>query len=348
MSWIKGLPLLPTTVVGSYPQPNWLVDHEALMNAGVPRLRAQNIWRLDGDALLEGQHDAAVLAIHDMERAGVDIVGDGEADRESYSNQFATALDGVDIIKPGNTFSRGNKATPVPRVVGKVKRARPIVVDMVRYVRAQTDRPLKVTLPGPFTMTQQAANEHYKDDAELAMDYAVAVNEELMDAFAAGADIVQLDEPWMQARPEVARQYAVAAINRALKGAPGPTAVHMCMGYAAMVKDKPTGYTFLPELDGTTADAISIEAAQPGLDVEALAGLPHKKVMVGVINLDDPAAESAETVAKRLREILKVLPADRLVVAPDCGMKYLPRGIAFAKLKAMVDGTKIVRKEIGG
>jgi 5-methyltetrahydropteroyltriglutamate--homocysteine methyltransferase len=348
MSWLNGLPLLPTTVVGSYPQPNWLVDHEALMNAGVPRLRAQNIWRLDGDALVEGQRDAAVLAVHDMARAGVDIVGDGEADRESYSNQFATALDGVDIVTPGTTFSRGNKATPVPRIVGRIKRARPVVVDMVRHVRAQTDRPLKVTLPGPFTMAQQAANEFYKDDAELAMDYAVAVNEEMRDAFAAGANIVQLDEPWMQARPEIAQRYAVAAINRALEGAPGPTAVHMCMGYAAMVKDKPTGYTFLPELDATTADAISIEAAQPGLDIEALAGLPHKKVMVGVINLDDPRAESAETVAGRLREILKVLPAERVVVAPDCGMKYLPRAIAFAKLKAMVDGTKIVRAEIGG
>ncbi len=344
--WLSDLPILPTTVVGSYPQPNWLVDKEALANAGVPRIRARDIWRLDGDALAEGQHDAAVLAIHDMERAGVDIVGDGEAERESYSNLFATALDGIDLVKPGNTFGRGKKATPVPRVIGPIKRTRPVVIDTLRFVRAQTDRPLKVTLPGPFTMAQQAANEFYDDDAELAMDYATAVNAEVKDAFAAGADIVQLDEPWMQARPEVAARYAVAAINKALEGAPGPTAVHMCMGYAAMVKDKPTGYTFLPELDATSADVISIEAAQPGLDGENLAGLPHKKVMLGVIDLDNPEAETPETVATRLRAALEVLPAERIVVAPDCGMKYLPRAVAFAKLKAMVDGTKIVRAEL--
>lgn len=345
---LAALPLLPTTVVGSYPQPGWLVDPEALKQAGVPRLRARGIWRLEGEQLAEGQRDAAVLALHDMERAGIDIVGDGEAGRESYSNQFATALEGVDTDKPGNTIGRTGEATPVPRVVGPVRRVRPVTVDAVRFLRAQTDRPIKVTLPGPFTMTQQAVNEHYAEDADLAMAYAAAVNEELLELFAAGADIVQLDEPWMQARPKLAHDYAVPAINRALQGAPGTTAVHLCFGYAAMVKDKPSGYSFLPELEGSRADIISIEAAQPGLDPEALASLPSKRIMLGVIDLNDPKAETAEVVAGRLRAALKHVPAERLVVAPDCGMKYLTRDVAFAKLRAMAEGAAMVRREIGG
>jgi 5-methyltetrahydropteroyltriglutamate--homocysteine methyltransferase len=342
------LPLLPTTVVGSYPQPGWLVDHAALIKAGVPRVRAGGIWRLAGDDLVEGQRDGAVLALHDMERAGIDIVGDGEAGRESYSNQFATALDGIDLVKPGNTIGRTGENTPVPRVVGPVRRVRPVVVDTVAFLRAQTDRPIKVTLPGPFTMTQQAANEHYANDADLAMDYAAAVNEELLAVFAAGADMVQLDEPWMQARPEIARRYAVAAINRALQDAPGTTGVHLCFGYAAMVKEKPSGYSFLPELEATSADVISIEAAQPGLDPDGLAALPSKKIMLGVIDLNDPTPETPELVAQRLRAALEVLPADRIVVAPDCGMKYLSRDVAFAKLKAMVEGARTVRAELAG
>lgn len=343
---IAALPLLPTTVVGSYPQPGWLVDPEALKQAGVPRLRARGIWRLAGEQLAEGQRDAAALAMHDMERAGVDIVGDGEAGRESYSNQFATALEGVDAETPGNTIGRSGGNTPVPRVVGPVRRTRPVVVEAVEFLRAQTDKAIKVTLPGPFTMTQQAVNEYYAEDADLAMAYAAAVNEELLAIFAAGADMVQLDEPWMQARPKIAQDYAVPAINRALQGAPGTTGVHLCFGYAAMVKDKPSGYSFLPELDGTTADVISIEAAQPGLDPEALASLPGKRIMLGVIDLNDPKAETAEVVAGRLRAALRHVPAERLIVAPDCGMKYLSRDVAFAKLRAMVDGTRIVRGEL--
>ncbi|GHD38988.1 5-methyltetrahydropteroyltriglutamate--homocysteine methyltransferase [Thalassobaculum fulvum] len=344
---IAALPLLPTTVVGSYPQPGWLVDPEALKQAGVPRLRAKGIWRLSGEQLAEGQRDATVLAVHDMERAGIDIVGDGEAGRESYSNQFATALEGVDIETPGSTIGRYGQTTLVPRVVGPVRRVRPVIVDEVKFLRAQTDRPIKVTLPGPFTMTQQASNEHYADDADLAMAYAAAVNEELMELFAAGADIVQLDEPWMQARPKLAHDYAVPAINRALEGAPGTTAVHLCFGYAAIVKDKPSGYSFLPELEASTADIVSIEAAQPGLDPAALAALPSKRIMLGVIDLNDPKPETAEIVAGRLRAALKHMPAERLIAAPDCGMKYLPRAVAFAKLKAMAEGARIVRDELG-
>lgn len=345
---IAALPLLPTTVVGSYPQPGWLVDPEALKQAGVPRLRAKGIWRLSGEQLAEGQRDAAILAVHDMARAGIDIIGDGESGRESYSNQFATALDGVDIETPGSTIGRYGQTTLVPRVVGPVRRTRPITADTVRFLRAQTDKPIKVTLPGPFTMTQQAANEHYADDADLAMAYAAAVNEELLEVFAAGADVVQLDEPWMQARPKQAHDFAVPAINRALQGAPGTTAVHMCFGYAAIVKDKPSGYSFLPELEASTADIISIEAAQPGLDPEALAALSSKRIMLGVIDLNDPTAETAEMVAARLRAALEHVPAERLIVAPDCGMKYLTRELAFAKLKAMADGAAIVRAELQG
>jgi 5-methyltetrahydropteroyltriglutamate--homocysteine methyltransferase len=346
---LAGLPLLPTTVVGSYPQPGWLVDRAVLLQSGVPRVRADGIWRVPQAQRAEAQADAAVLAMHEMERAGIDIVGDGEAGRESYSNQFATALEGIDLVQPGTVIGRGGQQTPVPRVVGPVRRVRPVTVEALRHLRRHTDRPIKATLPGPFTMAQQAVNEHYDDDAELAMAYADAVNAELRELFAAGADIVQLDEPWMQARPEAAKQYAVAAINRALAGAPGPSVVHMCFGYAAMVKNKPgAGYSFLPELAQCVADQISIEAAQPKLDLAILRDLPGKQVMLGVIDLNDPRPETPEAVAERLRAALQVLPAERIVVAPDCGMKYLSREVAFAKLEAMVAGARIVRSELSG
>ena len=341
--------VLTTAVVGSYPQPEWLVDRDNLANRLPPRVRAQEMWRIRPEHLQEAQEAATLVAIRDQERAGVDVVSDGEIRRESYSNRVATALGGIDKERTGTHMDRTGNPAPVPLVSGPIRREGPIEVEDVRFLRANTDRTIKITLPGPFTMTQQAENAHYPDDESLAMDYAAAVNEEIRDLFAAGADIVQLDEPYVQARPEAARGFAVKAINRALEGVEGKTALHLCFGYAAVIKtEKPSGYSFLPELEAAAVDQISIEAAQPGLDPAILAQLPSKEILYGVIDMSDPAVERPETVAARLREALAVVPADRLVAAPDCGMKYLTRPIAFGKLKAMVEGAAIVRREVAG
>ena len=341
--------LIPTTVVGSYPQPDWLVDRGALAQHGVPRVAAHDIWRIARPWLEAAQDDASILAIGEMERAGIDIVSDGEIRRESYSNRFATALDGVDADNPAIIVARtGNTKTAVPRVIGKIKRTAPVELRDMQFLRENTDHAAKITLPGPFTMSQQAKNEFYKDDEELAMAFAEAVNAEALDLQKAGADVIQLDEPWVRNNPELAKRYAVKAINRALQGITVPTVVHLCFGYAAVVpgSSKPAGYSFLAELDDTTAEQISIEAAQPKLDLGVLKDLSSKKIMLGVLDLGNPEVEPAAVVADRIRNGLKHVPPQRLVVAPDCGMKYMPRHVAFGKLKAMSEAAAIVRKEI--
>ena len=336
---------LTTTVVGSYPQPGWLIDRAAL-GSKVPRVRAPEIWRVDKAFLEQAQDDATLLAIRDMERAGIDIVTDGEMRRESYSNRFATALEGIDIENPGSTINRSGVAIPVPRVAGPIRRRAAVEVKDVVFLRSNTSRKIKITLPGPFTMAQQAQDDYYKDEEALALAFAAAVNEELRDLKAAGADVLQLDEPWMQARPERAARYGVKAINRALQGIPGPTVVHVCFGYAAAVKDKPTGYSVLPQLEATTASQISIEAAQPKLDLGILRSFGQKNLMVGMIDLGTEKVETPHEVAGRIRAALKHVPAERLVLAPDCGMKYLTREAAFGKLKALAAGAALVRKEL--
>jgi 5-methyltetrahydropteroyltriglutamate--homocysteine methyltransferase len=338
--------LLPTTVIGSYPQPDWLVDRERLRGSLPARVRARELWRVPEPYLAEAQDDATALAIADQERAGVDIVTDGEIRRESYSNRFATALDGLDIDKPAMVPGRAGGTNAVPRVVGRVRRTRPVEVDDLRFLRARTDRTVKITLPGPFTMSQQAYNEAYDDEAELAMDLAAAVNDEIRDLLAAGADVVQIDEPWLQSRAGKAREFALPAIDRALEGVEGTTALHTCFGYAHVVHDRPDGYPFLAELAGCTADVLAIEAAQPRLDPSVLEPLAEKTVIVGVLDLSDPEAETAEVVAGRIEAALTVIPPERLQVGPDCGMKYLPRDLAFAKLRALVDGARLVRERL--
>jgi 5-methyltetrahydropteroyltriglutamate--homocysteine methyltransferase len=338
---------LPTTVVGSYPQPDWLVDRE-MLSKSVPRTRMTEMWRVPEQYLEQAQDDATVVAIRDLERAGIDIVTDGEIRRESYSNRFATALDGIDGDNPAMITSRSGQQTPVPRVVGKIVRKGPVELRDMEFLRRNTDHAAKITLPGPFTMSQQAKNEFYKDDEELAMALAAAVNAEILDLQKAGADVIQLDEPWVRNDPASAKRYAVKAINRALQGVTVPTVVHVCFGYAAVVPGdtKPAGYSFLAELSDSTADQISIEAAQPKLDLGVLKDLSSKKILLGVIDLGNPEIEPANVVAERIRHGLKYVAADRLIPAPDCGMKYMPRHIAFGKLKAMCDAAAIVRKEI--
>jgi 5-methyltetrahydropteroyltriglutamate--homocysteine methyltransferase len=340
--------LLPTTVVGSYPQPDWLINRAILSKRLPPRVRADEIWRVPQDVLEQAQDDATVLAIRDMERAGIDIISDGEIRRESYSNRFAVALEGVDVDNPGSVIGRAGQTTQVPRVVGRIRRTRPVEVRDVAFLRRNTERVVKITLPGPFTMAQQAQNEFYADEEEMAMDYAAAVNEEARDLKAAGADVIQLDEPWLQARPEAAKRYGVKALNRALEGIPGPTIVHLCFGYAHVVHDKPSGYSFLPQLADSIADQISIEAAQPKLDLGIVRELAPKSILLGVLDLGAPDVETAEQVADRIRRGLQYIPADRLIPAPDCGMKYLPRERAFGKLQALAAGAAIVRRELAG
>jgi 5-methyltetrahydropteroyltriglutamate--homocysteine methyltransferase len=341
------LPLIPTTLVGSYPQPDWLIDRERLLGNLPPRVRARELWRVDEPFLAEAQDDATALAIHDFERVGLDILTDGEIRRESYSNRFATALEGMDIDNPAMIAGRTGKRNPVPRVVGPIRRIRPVEVDDLRFLRANTDRPVKITLPGPFTMSQQAANEAYEEAAELALDLAVAVNAEIRDLFEAGADVVQIDEPWLQARPDEARTFAVAAIDRAVEGVEGTTALHTCFGYAHVVTEKPPGYSFLAELDDCGVDQIAIESAQPRLDLSILREIRDKTVILGVLDLsDDAPVETAAEVAARIEAALEFIEPERLQVAPDCGMKYLPRDVAFAKLRALVEGAQQVRTRL--
>jgi 5-methyltetrahydropteroyltriglutamate--homocysteine methyltransferase len=340
--------LLPTMVVGSYPQPDWLIDREKL-STGVPRLRAPELWRIPQQWLEQAQDDATVVAIREMELAGVDIISDGEIRRESYSNKFANALAGVEPDKEGElTITNAGRTVsiPVPLFSGKVSRPGPIEVRDVAFLRAHTNRQIKITLPGPFTMSEQAQTTYYPDRESLAIDLAAAVNQEVKDLFAAGADIVQLDEPWMQRFPERARQYGVKVVNRALEGVTGTTAIHVCFGYAAVVPRKPSSYSFLTELEEAVVNQVSIEAAQPKLDLSVLKGLPSKVIVAGVLNLADRAIETPETVADRIETALKFVPAERLAIAPDCGMKYLPREVAFGKLKAMVEGAGIVRAKL--
>jgi 5-methyltetrahydropteroyltriglutamate--homocysteine methyltransferase len=338
---------LLTTVVGSYPQPDWLVDRPALGARLPPRTRAPEIWRVAPELLEQAQDDATLLAIRDMERAGIDVITDGEIRRESYSNRLATALEGMDTENPGVALDRTGHPNPVPRVVGPIRRTRPVLVRDVRFLRANSERVIKATVPGPFTMSQQAQDDHYGDEEALAMALAAAVNEEVHDLFAAGADVVQLDEPYLQARPEKARRFAVEAINRAVEGVTGTTALHTCFGYAHVVHDRPHGYPFLEELSECRVDQVSLEAAQQNVDLGVLQGLSGKQLVVGVLDLSDESqVEDLETVAARIRAALRFVPADRLLVAPDCGMKYLPRGRAFYKLQVMAAAAAKVRAEL--
>ncbi len=338
--------LLQTTVVGSYPQPDWLVNR-AMLSKMVPRTRVKELWRIPEPHLEQAQDDATQLAIRDMERAGIDIITDGEMRRESYSNRFATALEGVDNEHPGEIVNNRGQKTTVPRVVGRIRRIGPVEVRDMQFLRANTERLAKITLPGPFTMGQQVKDEFYKDAEAMCMDYAAAVNEEAHDLVKAGADVIQLDEPWLRNNPEEAQRYAVKVINRALQGIAVPTVVHLCFGYAAVVTGlKPTGYSFLPQLSDTIAQQISIESAQPKIDLGVLKELAPKKVILGVIDLSDPAVETPQKIADRIRAGLKYLSPDKLLPAPDCGMKYLPRATAFGKLKALAEGASIVRHEL--
>jgi 5-methyltetrahydropteroyltriglutamate--homocysteine methyltransferase len=340
--------LLPTSLVGSYPQPDWLIDRARLAGRFPPRVRARELWRVAPEFLGQAQRDATLLAIRAQEDAGLDIITDGEICRESYSNRFATALDGVDIDNPGTALDRSGHPNPVPRVTGPIRRRRQVEVEDLKFLRAHTDRTVKITVPGPFTMAQQAQDDYYGSKEALAFGYAEAVNEEVQDLFAAGADIVQLDEPYLQARPGEAQQYGVKVINRALDGVTGTTALHLCFGYAAIIHERPAGYSFLPELAACDCDQISIETAQSNLDCSVLSALDGKTIILGVIDLNDPAVETPDTVVERVRRALPYVPESRLVLAPDCGMKYIPRETAFGKLASMTAAAVRLRAELGG
>lgn len=337
--------LFPTTIVGSFPQPEWLIDRAKLAGRFPPRVRARELWRIPEPFLGEAQDDATLVAIRSQEEAGLDIVSDGEIRRESYSNRFATALSGVDLDNPGTALDRSGHPNPVPRIVGKIRRLRPVERDDLLFLKAHTKRMTKITVPGPFTMLQQAQNDFYASEEEAAMDYAAAVNEEIKDLFAAGADVVQIDEPYMQARPEKARQYGLQALNRALEGVQGTTCVHICFGYAAVIHTRPSGYSFLPELAGCKCRQVSIETAQSHLDTRVLRELEGKQVLVGCLDLSDMEVETPKVVADRIRRALEHVKPEQVVLAPDCGMKYLPRDVAYGKLVAMVEAAKLLRKE---
>ena len=337
--------LFPTTLVGSYPQPEWLIDRQKLAGRFPPRVRARELWRVEESFLKEAQDDATVLAIQAQEAAGLDIITDGEIRRESYSNRFATALEGVDIDNPGSALDRSGHPNPVPRIVGRIRRKHAVEVQDLLFLKKNTKKQVKMTVPGPFTMLQQAQNDFYKSEEEASLDYAAAVNAEIKDLFAAGADIVQIDEPYMQARPEKARQYGLKALNRALEGVQGETAVHICFGYAAIIHARPEGYSFLPEFAGCSCRQVSIETAQSKLDCSVLASLKDKKIMLGVIDLSDMGVETPQTVVERAQRALRHMRPENMILAPDCGMKYLPREVADGKMKALVEGARLLRAQ---
>jgi 5-methyltetrahydropteroyltriglutamate--homocysteine methyltransferase len=328
------------------PQPEWLIDRKKLAGRFPPRTRARELWRIAPEWLEQAQDDATLIAIRDQERAGLDIITDGEIRRESYSNRFATALEGVDLDNPGTALDRSGHPNPVPRITGKIRRKHAVEVRDLQFLRANTSKRIKITVPGPFTMSQQAQNDFYKDEEEMALDYSVAVNAEINDLFAAGADVVQVDEPYLQARPEKARKFGLTALNRALDGVTNTTAVHLCFGYAAIIHERPSGYNFLPELAASPVQQISIETAQSSLDCSVLARLPGKTIILGVLDLSKVEVETPETVAARIRRALPYVPAQQIILAPDCGLKYLPREVAFGKMRAMVEGARIVRAEL--
>ncbi|MFT5133859.1 MAG: 5-methyltetrahydropteroyltriglutamate--homocysteine methyltransferase [Gammaproteobacteria bacterium] len=339
------LPLFPCSIVGSYPQPDWLIDREKLAGRFPPRTRARELWRVDDKFIAAAQDDATRLAIQDQERAGLDIVSDGEIRRESYSNHFATSLEGIDLDNPGEALDRSGDPVFVPRIVGPIRRPHAVGVRDVKFLRANTDRIIKFTVPGPFTMSQQAQNEYYSTDRECALDYAAAVNAEIKDLFAAGADIVQIDEPYMQARPEKAKDYGIEVLNRALDGVKGRTCVHICFGYAALIHERPEGYSFLPEFADSTCNQLSIETAQSNLDCTVLSALADKEILLGVIDLSTEEVESAETIRNRVLRALSYVEEERIILAPDCGMKYLSRESAFGKLSSMCQAAALLRKE---
>lgn len=337
--------MLLTSLVGSYPQPEWLIDRAKLASRLPPRVRARELWRVAPEYLAQAQDDATLIAIRDQERAGLDIITDGEMRRESYSNRFATALDGVDMDNPGVATDRSGHPNPVPRVIGKIRRREPVEVRDVQFLRANTNKLIKITVPGPFTMAQQAQNDFYSTEEEMALDYADAVNAEIRDLFAAGADIVQLDEPYMQARPEKARAYGLKVLDRALANISGRTALHICFGYAQIIHTRPSGYSFLPELKSSLVQQISIETAQSNLDTSVLKELPDQAIILGVLDLSTQTVETPAVVAERIRRALPFVNINKLVIAPDCGLKYLPRDVAFGKMQAMVEGARLVRQE---
>jgi 5-methyltetrahydropteroyltriglutamate--homocysteine methyltransferase len=343
---VAALPPLPTSIVGSLPQPGWLIDHDKLAHQFPPRVRAKELWRVAPAQLEEAQDDATLLAVRAQEEAGLDILTDGEQRRESYSNHFATALHGVDVDDPGTVLNRSGQPIPVPRVVGDITRREPIQARDVRFLRAATDRTVKITLPGPFTMAQQAQDDHYGDDRALALAYADVVRAEIADLFSAGADIVQIDEPWLQARPDVARRYGAEAVTRAVEGAAGPVHLHLCFGYAAMVSGRPEGYSFLPELADTPVDAVSVETAQSHLDPAQLRPLRGKGIALGVLDLSTPEVETPEVVADRVRRALDDVDVERLVLTSDCGLKYLPRASAEGKMRSLAEAARLLRAEL--
>jgi 5-methyltetrahydropteroyltriglutamate--homocysteine methyltransferase len=335
------MPGILTSLVGSYAQPDWLIDREKLRGRFPPRVRARELWRVDPAYIEEAQDDATRLAIADQERAGLDVVTDGEMRRESYSNRFATALDGVDIDNPGTALDRSGHPNPVPRVVGPVARRHPVQVRDLEFLRGHTSRTTKMTVPGPFTMSQQAQDDHYGSPRELGLAYADAVRGEILDLFEAGADVVQVDEPYMQARPDAAREYGLEVLKRATDGLPGTAAVHICFGYAAIIHDRPEGYSFLPELAATECDQVSIETAQSGLELGVLDSLSSKTIILGVLDLSSNDVETPATVAERITRAFPHAGPDRLIAAPDCGMKYLSREAAYGKLESLVEGARL-------
>lgn len=340
--------MLRTTIVGSLPKPTWLAEPNALFAP----------WRLSGQQLAEAQHDAVRLALADQIEAGIEVVTDGEQRRRHYIWGFLAGLTGIDTERLGSKRARGGRysdRTAVARIMGEVTRPTPVLVEACRFARAHTDRPLKVTLPGPMTVVDSLLDEHYRtDEQSLAMRFAAILNQEARELAEAGADIVQFDEPCFNIYLDKVQQWGIEALERCLAGVSTQTGVHICYGYgtpqvlAWKTRNQEWGHygVTLPLLAATAIDYVSVECAASGVDVSVLAALKQKNVLVGVIDVGSETVESPELVAERIRRVLPYVAPERLFPCTDCGLVPRSRAAAQGKLRSLVVGAAIVRQEL--
>ena len=336
---------LPTSTAGSLPKPSWLAEPETLWSA----------WKLQGAELVDARQDALSLSLHEQQRAGIDIVSDGEQSRQHFVTTFIEHLSGVDFEQRKTVTIRDRYEASVPSVVGPVARERPVFVDDARFLRQQTDRPLKWALPGPMTMVDTLYDGHYKSREKLAWEFAKILNQEARDLAAAGVDIIQFDEPAFNVFFDEVNDWGIAALEKAIEGVECETAVHICYGYGIKANTdwkKTLGSEWrqyekiFPKLQASNIDIVSLECQNSHVPMELIELIRGKKVMVGAIDVATHTIETPEEVANILRKALQFVDADKLYPCTNCGMAPLPRAVAQGKLNALSAGAAIVRAEL--
>ena len=337
--------LLPTSSAGSLPKPSWLAEPETLWSP----------WKLQGSELIDGKHDALCISLHEQQTAGVDIVSDGEQTRQHFVTTFIEHLNGVDFENRKTVKIRDRYDASVPTVVGPVSRTKSVFVEDAKFLRQQTNQPIKWALPGPMTMIDTLYDDHYKSREKLAWEFAKILNQEAKELEAAGVDIIQFDEPAFNVFFDEVNDWGIACLERAIEGLKCETAVHICYGYGIKANTdwkKTLGTEWrqyeevFPKLQKSNIDIISLECQNSHVPIELLELVRGKKIMVGAIDVATNTIETPEEVAKTLREALKYVDADKLYPCTNCGMAPLPRDIANGKLNALSKGAELVRNEL--